>query len=826
MSGVKRAKKPDTSNVSIIVTLICILANSTFLISAKEQVPHDLSQEDFISHRHLERIKTPLIKTILVSGNKLVPEQAIRAKIPFKEGELFDKNKTAQTIRAIHLLGYFQNIQILTNNIGNGAISLHIKVTEKPRISRISYEGNKALSDEKLHEKLETKEIQALDEEELFYLARKIKKAYQEKNYHHVDVSGKFIPAEDDTQEALFTINEGVQSRVKQVKFKGNHCVPDKILRTKTFTREDWILGFFDRAGTYHPDAVMHDKFTIENFYQSNGYLAARVIDTEVNETDNGEIDITFTIEEGELYTISKVEAPGNDILNEQQVLRYIPIWPGQLYSRDLIRKTMERIRKLWGDYGYIYADVQPSIRPDEKTKTVELSFNSDIGQRIHVNRIHIIGNNKTRDKIIRRELLFDEDEPLTSSLMDESKKRVQLLGYFDPQDGVQWKIIKLDEENADLELLVKEVKTGNMHINMGIGAQGDAKSPTDSFSVGVGINDTNLMGYGIRYNLNGSYSAQDKTVNATIGDDWLFDRPLSGSLTGFARKTTYEDFNRTEQRPVEKIYGGSAFFGFRLPQFNFVNVGIAGGYEKIDFETNNKAKVIYTKDAALQTALQEQINRSFQSGNIAWVGGTISQDVRNHPLFPTSGYQWAFDTKIGIPHETNGLAFFKFGINANWYTPIIKEYNLVLQLHGFVGYIKRLNDQSIPYRELFHVGGPASVRGFKFGQIGPNLLGSSIGSTKSFLTSVELQFPISADGNMRGRVFYDGGAGWDTPDACKIPATLLQNNTFDFRHAIGFGLSLAQPTPVRVDWAFKLDRKKKRGENLSEVHISMSQAF
>jgi outer membrane protein insertion porin family len=199
---------------------------------------------------------------------------------------------------------------------------------------------------------------------------------------------------------------------------------------------------------------------------------------------------------------------------------------------------------------------------------------------------------------------------------------------------------------------------------------------------------------------------------------------------------------------------------------------------------------------------------------------------MRNHPIYPTSGYNWVVDTKTGLPHGRGGFSFFKIILDGSWYTPIIQEYGVTLRWHAFLGFIKSINNGSVPYRELFHIGGPATVRGFKYGQIGPSLLGSSLGATKAFTTSLELQIPITPDGNMRGYLFYDGGAGWDTPDASQIPYTLLQNNNFDYRHAIGFGLSLAQPTPVRVDWAFKLDRKKRRGESLSEVHINMSQSF
>lgn len=815
-------KIAGTPRNSTIVALFIILANCSILAQDA-----DIQDQDFLSfNKKLRNEHEQVIQSIKITGNEVVPTQAILAKVPYRVGEAFNPKKSAQTIRAIHLLGYFQNIQVVTHEVSPTELVLNIIVTEKPRISGIEYEGNSVLTNQKLNEKLETKLIKTLDEKELKNLGDQIKKLYREKNYHHATVTGELRAGDDDTYVAHFTIDEGVRSRVRVVNFTGNDNIPEKALRSKIFTREDWVMGFFDKSGTYHPDAVLQDRYVIENFYQSNGYLAARVIETKVNEDEYGDIDVTFIVDEGDLYTISKIEAPGNELLTEEQVLRRIPIFCGQLYSKDRIRKTMEMLRQLWGEYGYIYADVQPSIRPDEKTKTVTITFNTDLGNRIYVNRINVIGNRKTKDKVIRREILFNEGEILTTRMMEESKTRVQLLGFFDQKDGVNWKITKVDDETADLDLVVQEIKTGKVYAKMGIGAQADMSSPTNSFSVGAGLHDINFLGSGIKYNITGSYAAQDKMFNASIGNSWFFDRPIYAGGDAYLRKTTYEDFKQTQNHPIEALKGGGVRLGFRLPQFSFIQMGMSGGYEKISYEGQNIAKTIFTNDADLQAALQAQVDRTFQPGSVAYFGTSISQDMRNHPTFPTEGYDWLFDAKVGIPHGDCSFGFFKFGLDGHWYTPIIQEHNVILHLHGFLGYLTDISNHAIPYRELFHIGGPATVRGFKYGQIGPSMLGSSLGATKAMTVTAELKFPITADGNMRGWFFYDGGSGWDTPDACQLPSALLQNNMFEFRHAIGFGFSMINPTPVRIDWGFKLDRKKKRDEGLSEVHISMSQSF
>ena len=194
-------------------------------------------------------------------------------------------------------------------------------------------------------------------------------------------------------------------------------------------------------------------------------------------------------------------------------------------------------------------------------------------------------------------------------------------------------------------------------------------------------------------------------------------------------------------------------------------------------------------------------------------------------------------NAKFGVsPKCKDHFGYFKWEFDVQWYTPLINEYDLILRVHAFVGLIKQFGEHTIPYRELYNIGGPATVRGFLYGQIGPTLFKKDssflapLGGKRAFTASVELLFPITPDGGMRGCLFYDGGAGWHTPDPKLVPGIdqgfLLRNNSFNFRHAIGFGFRLTRPTPVRIDIGFKLDRRKRLNESLSEVHFTMAQDF
>ena len=382
----------------------------------------------------------------------------------------------------------------------------------------------------------------------------------------------------------------------------------------------------------------------------------------------------------------------------------------------------------------------------------------------------------------------------------------------------------KTDDEHVDLELLVKEAKTGSISAEAGFGGQANAFSPTTGMSIRASIENKNCFGTGARFGLSGNYARQDSSLDCYVGSNWLFDRPISGSAQGFARQIRYEDFRLTEHEPIERRVGGALHGGLRPARLNYAALDLGFGYEKITYKTDNKARSL--QDPEREQVLQLQIDRSLQAGKLLWLTGSIIQDLRDHPLYPSNGYKWALDVKFGLPFDQSCFGFARYSFDCHWYTTLIAQYGLVLHLHGFLGAIDELGSHRIPYGELFNFGGPQSVRGFTYGQISPALLGSPLGGTRGLVANAELQFPISPDGNIRGIVFYDGGACWHTPDAQCIPNNLLSNNSFEYRHAIGIGINIERPTPIRVELGIKLDRKKRRGENLTEVHIGMAQAF
>ena len=774
------------------------------------------------------------IRAIIIQGATRVPENALRSKIPYKIGEPFEAAKTGQLIRNIASFDYFTNVKVKVKDITPDTIDLYISIQEdKKKVESWRYQGAKAVKTDEFAKRYKLEEVKTINQEEAQVYAQELKKFYAEKGHHSAAVTCTLEPLEptanstaNNTVTVVYTIDEGPRALVKQVCFEGNTAFSSKKLKSLLLTREDWLLSFMDKSGTYLPQILERDRYVLEDLYQSSGFLTARVTDVRV-ETDPKThfIKITFVIEEGDIYTVKSVSAPGNTILTQEQLCTLIPLRPGQLYSRELLRQSLEQLRLAWGEFGYIYADINQVIQPNFEEKTVDITFISELGSKMYLNRLTTFGNFKTRDYVIRRAITLIEGELITTQQLDFSKDQVMALGFFDQRDGVNWRINRISENLVDLDLMLKEIKTGNLYGQIGYGGGADTKSPSTGLKASAGISDRNFMGTGIIYNLSANLSHEDKNVIFNIYQPWLFDRPIGAGFDVFHRHTTYEDIKTLGHAPVEHVTGGLARVTFAPESYPRTTLSANIGAERIRYKNNHRKCNPFEPHHHGPANVEFLSKQRFQSGNLHWIGAEASQDLRNHPIAPNRGTVWTAVSKIALPYKSC-FGFAKADLDATWLTPLIGEYDLIFLLHGHIGSIKQFNNKVIPYRELYHVGGPGTVRGFTFGQIGPQINCDSIGASKAFWVNAELLFSITKDQSVKGVLFYDGGAGWDTP-LCKKDAQLaVANNRFNYRHAIGFGIRLTAPVPLKVDWGFKLDRNKRLKESAYEIHFSMSQDF
>ena len=800
---------------------------------ATEEIEQTQDQLDTYSNNQDINNIPPRINTIIVHGNTSTATDAILNNVPYKVGELFDPRKTKTLIKNLYYkLKKFRSVKVMAEPLENNYMNLHVIVEEKYPLKEMQFIGNKKVSEKDIIKKINLEEINAIDPEELKIIANKIKELYLEKGYHQTDIATETVVDDNNRATAILTIDEGIASTVKQIHFVGNNSISSKDLRSVALTKEDWLLGFLDKSGNYHPDRLEGDKHFIEQYYQNSGFLHAKVVDIVVDidpETQN--IILTFEIEEGNQYVINKISAPGKDNVSEEYLLARLPIRPGMYYSREGITNSIKRLEHVWGDFGYIFAHIDPSIQPNEDDKTVDISFFSELGDQVYLNKINIRGNTKTRDKIIRRKIILDEGELLTQSRMNISKRNVASLGYFDPREGVNWKIRRLNKEEADLDLIVKETKTGHFGAQLGFGGAAGATwdAAISGMSVKTELSDTNLFGSGVHLNLSATYAKDEQTAMLHVAQPWLFDKPILGAFDIFHRRPVYDEL-RHVRTVKQKLTGGSVTFGgitqSKNPLFHDINILLTSGVEDIKYDANPPQSLFASP---VERALyQDILTKEFTPGTYAFVSTKMEQDTRNHPVHTMQGHKLRFSGKFAIPTFDNNIGFYKIELDGSWFTPLIAEYNLILKLHGYFGIASPFKNRIVPFGDLYHIGGQHSVRGFLFGQIGPQFSGDTIGGAKAFFWNAELIAPITPDMNMKAVVFYDGGTGFNNPYVTLADKPFVTGNNFDYRHAVGIGIRMLQPMPVNIDWGFKIDPRKdklnpSRSESASEIHFGMS---
>ncbi len=765
-----------------------------------------------------------IIRKIIVQGNKHIKEASILNGIPYKEGDLFDASLSSAAINNLYSLGHFGQVEISAEVLEDKGLALYVMVEEKKLLEDLKICGNKSIKTSKIKEKLNLGKLATIDAETLHHISLGIKKLYAEESRHFVTVETAIVPNEENPDKAVaqITVNEGESSSVLYVLFKGNCHIDDRKLRSFLFTRENWLFSFTDGAGTFSEDQLEMDKHRIEYFYRDNGYLMAKVPKAEVIYSNNQKhIKIVFHVQEGDIFHVKSIQAPGDDLFTEKELLSHVALEVDKPFSQSKLVKSINKLKDLWGDKGYIYADVYPQIKPNEETKEVDVTFHSERGNKLHANRISITGNLVTRDKVIRRQLTIFEGDLITTTKLQESKIGVEYLSFFD-REGIAWKLHRVSDNLSDLEMHVVETKTGSANLQFTYGS--DRYSPRPSLKGQISIEKTNLCGKG--WEIGGSAQASRhrlQRIEAHFFDPHLFDSNVSFGIYGYSRWLEYEQWKSLSKSPVQVTTGGNVKFGFSLPAIDKrLHLILDVGLEDI------RNKDIDLGDPRLDVDFAPVVRRIFQEGTMFWIGLDLVKDTRNHQVYPNQGYKITLSSKTAIPGLNNQFGFLATEVQGSCYNALIGVDSLVLATHVKLSHLERLGKHHIiPYKELYHMGGQTTVRGHVWGGIGPAWKnGDPLGAQNAILFNAELIFPLIPDYSMKAHFFYDAGAGWDTPKNDIRNVCNIRRDHFDLRHTAGFGLNLLKPMPAKVDWGFKLDRRKTEGESAHEFHISMNYAW
>jgi outer membrane protein insertion porin family len=743
----------------------------------------------------------PTVQDVRVVGNRRVEVDAIRAAITARKGAPYDPKKVQADIRALMKLGYFSDVTVEREGRRDAPVLVY-RVTERPAIREWRAEGNRELSKKDLEETVTLKPGQLVDPAAVQKDVKKIQEKYVEKGYYLAEVSSRLEERPDNQVDVVFVVNEQAKVQVKEVRFIGNAHVSPGDLAKVMQTREGGLLSFLSGAGTYREEALQRDVQAIQALYLDRGYVTVKVGNPAVAlSPDRRFIYVSIPIEEGEQYTIGKISFDGQLLDQEPKLRKLLKSRSGVTFSRADVAGDLFAIGDVYKDLGHAYANVTPLTATDPEKRIVDITFDVQPGKVVSFERIDIVGNEKTRDKVIRRELRIYEGERFSGSGLRTSRQRVTALGFFETAE-ITTKPGSADDKIVAL-VEVKERPTGTFQIGAGF-------SSYENFILTGQISQQNFFGWGQTLSLQVQWSKIRQLYQVQFVEPYFLDTRWTFAFDLYRSEGIYTTFTR-------KATGGSVTWGYELS-------GLAPWWAFAKRLEDMRIFATYTNEKVDVTAAQESTTAEslFRSGTTSSVRLSFQWDRRDNRLFPTSGFFLSTSAELAPPYlaprslfgEQVNL-FTRYSFDARVYHPVWR--GVVARAKLTLGLIRDWDaSHPLPISELFYVGGINSVRGYRYLSIAPRkFVGAgktvdvpthllAVGGDKQAIVNLELEFPLFAEAGIRGVVFSDMGNAFEKGQYSD-PAVSLS-----LYKSVGFGLRWFSPIgPLRFEWGFPLNRRK-----------------
>jgi outer membrane protein insertion porin family len=753
-----------------------------------------------------------VITEIRVEGNRRVEPEVVKRALKNKLGRPFDPLLTGQDVQALWSLGYFQDIQLLTQRLPNG-IAYVVRVAERPSIREWRLQGNEELNKDDFKDVIDLKPYQILDLDAVRRNVKKIQEKYVEKGFFLAEVTHKVVPIKGANQaDVVFVINEHAKVLVKEVNLIGAEKVPAEDLKALMLTREGSFFGFLTGEGTFREEAFQRDLAITEAAYYDRGYLNVKVDKPTVAlSPDKRLIFITVKITEGEPYRISKIDFSGDLIVPKERLFAVLESKAGDYFSRAKILKDDSALADIYQDQGYAYANFNPESQVESSDRTVALDFKVEKGKLQTIERIDIIGNTKTRDKVIRRELRIYEGDLFNGSGLRRSKERVTALGFFETVE-ITYKPGR-DDTHVIVTVEVKEKATGSFQVGFGF-------SSVESFIFTAQVTQNNFLGWGQTVSLSAQLSSLRQLVQLSFYDPYFLDTDWIFSLDLYRTQIDQFDFTR-------QSLGGSVGLGYHLLDDVIGSVGYTREYVEASpggTGTGPNSGVTNTNTTPLfgrfRTGTQLTSAARF---SLAW-------DRRDNRLFPTRGFYQFASAEFAPSFLGGDLNYARYTLFSRWYFPL--PLGMVFKTNINVGYIANLDSsRRLPVSELYYLGGINSIRGYSLSSISPTLLVPTcnrpdcpttafvVGGNKTFVLNLELEFPIVPKVGVKGLVFYDAG------NSFAVDANFFEDKQHSLPlgifHSVGFGIRWFSPVgPLRFEWGIPLTRRPQDDAILFEFTI------
>ena len=715
---------------------------------------------------------TWVIEDIRISGLQRVSAGSIFAEIPYSIGDSIGQDEIVELSKAIFSTGQFDDI-----NIGRDGNALLINLTERPTIDEILIEGNEAIKTDNLLDGLQNSGIfeGALFKRSVFEnLSSELERQYvsQGKYGASVNVSSEQLPR--NRVKLSVDIEEGETAELNSINIVGNKIFSEEELKKVFKLRPRTWLSIFRTNTPYSKENLRGDLESLESFYKNRGYLNFSVNNSIITISENKqELFITVDIFEGEIYKINEVSIAGDIPIDEQVLESLIFLENNSIFSQELITFSEDSINNLLNNEGFLFSEVSGNIRSVDDN-LVDVIFFVEPGQRTYIRNINFVGNERTHDIVLRREMRQMEGAWASNSLIERSKLRLDRLGFFKQVDFEKIPVSG-EKDKVDIEFTVEEEFSGSIAGSLGYGAYG--------FSLGANYSESNAFGTGNSIGVGINYSDWQTNLSFNFFDPYFSPDGVGLGYGAYLRSSDYSNFNISAYNT--ESFGGSVQFVLPINEISQLSLSVA--LDQTDLQS----------DFLSSRQLLDFIASEGSKFETLTLGASWSRNSLNRGLFPTAGTLNVISASVAIPGSS--LTYGRLSHRFKYFRPLSN--NFIFSIRTELGGLFAYGDtETAPPYENFYAGGLNSVRGFEQNSLGPRAVYDNffsgynrpVGGTYSFEGGFDLIFPIpflEDTRSVRSSVFLDYGNVFS--EECKSYETNCSEfDLSELRYSLGLGVT------------------------------------
>jgi outer membrane protein insertion porin family len=722
-------------------------------------------------------VQTGVVRRIVVEGNERIETATIQSYLPIAVGDTVDSPRLDLALKTLYRTDLFSDVRL--NMEGE---TLVVRVVENPIINQVVFEGNSALSSDKIRDEVEIHPRSIFTRSHVLEDVQRIVELYRRSGRISAVVTPKIVELPQKRVDLVFEISEGPKTGILRVNFLGNKAFTDPTLRDVVVTKESAWYKFFTSNDNYDPDRIEYDREQLRKYYTNRGYYDFRVVSSvaELNSSQRN-FAVTYTLDEGPKYKFGKLTVKTElKKLNAEILQILLPIKEGQVYRSDKIEAAVDSLTFAAGAAGFAFVDIRPRYTPNRQTHTVDVVFEVKEGPRVYVERIDVVGNTQTLDPVIRQELRIAEGDAYNRVLVDRSKTELKRLGFFKTVDITQQPGSAPDK--TVLQVKVEEQPTGELSFGAGY-------SSIDRLLLDIGISQKNFRGTGTDVRLRASVGSLRQQIDFSYTDPRFEGRDLRGGFdVGYTRfdYTQYSGFNS-----ASTFLNLRAGFPLNVNTLLDVRYGIREDQVSVD-NASCAAGVI-------SVVICDQRGNALASS----VGYSLFIDHRNDPLHPTRGFYAKLDQDFaGLGGDVRYLKSTLRGATYWGFTP-----DWVLTVDGDVGYVNGWGGDNIRINDRFFKGGD-TFRGFEIAGIGPRDTNpnfqEALGGDLYAIGTVELSIPnhLPEQYGIKTALFSDFGTLGllDKSDKAGQPTV---KDDLGLRASAGLSVFWTSPLgPIRLDFS------------------------